>query len=781
MAGIGAQDISSTRCSYHVFLSFRGKDTRNSFADHLYTALLHAGIRTFRDDELERGENIVSEITKAIQESNISVIIFSADYASSSWCLDELLIILDRKRTVGHIILPVFYYVDPSEVREQSGSFAKAFAIHQEQFNMETEERKVQGMDEIKRWKEALKEVAYLAGLVLKDGSESNFIQKIIKEIRNKLNRAALIIAPYPIGLSSPIEDINLWLRDGSTNVGITTIFGMSGTGKTTLAKTVYNLNFDRFERSSILLNIRETAAQPNGMIGLQERLLSDILKKTKQKIRSCEEGIIKIKDAIRFKRVLIVFDDVDTLDRYNAIQKARDWFYPGSKIIITTRNSQLLKTGELYNQHKVENLALKDLGYSLFGESQKDTQLVAESENIEALAIEPDEFSGQQGEERAVKNIVMATKSGKTGNASFPTTNGRGREGGVFKRGYTKSLRVKSRLRSHSRSKPFADVNEHSDRSGVAGRHSKSFKGNIISQSKYEGITENPVVHNMVRDQRCKVVENNGFGGKSKMVLEFLEPERRGFRPLVDPDVAEEGSADWRNCFVGYFIDTPRRLSYEAVNTIAHGLWNTNGLIEVLDNERGFFFFRFSTEQESEAILERGPWHFADCHIVLEKWRKGMNFLNDKMEKIPIWVKFHNVPLEFWNAKGLSYIASAVGKPLYAGALTESRTRLGFAHICVEIEAGIDLVEEFDIRINDSVLIPIKVEYEWKPLSCTKCKEFGHSTHACSINFTMVQNNGFIFPLSFSLSLFLFFLFLFLFFVIRNGQYKLIIEKGFG
>ncbi|XP_059654913.1 disease resistance protein RPV1-like [Cornus florida] len=107
---------------------------------------------------------------KAIQESRISIIVFSKNYASSRWCLDELLIILEHKKTVGHMILPVFYHVDPSHVRNQSGSFAEAFARHEERFKAETKEIKEEGLDKIQRWKTALREVADLAGMVITDG-----------------------------------------------------------------------------------------------------------------------------------------------------------------------------------------------------------------------------------------------------------------------------------------------------------------------------------------------------------------------------------------------------------------------------------------------------------------------------------------------------------------------------------------------------------------------------------------------------------------------------------
>jgi hypothetical protein len=107
---------SEPRWNHDVFLSFRGKDTRKTFTDHLYTALVHAGIHTFRDDdELPRGNHISNELLKAIQGSRVSIVVFSKGYASSSWCLDELVEILHCKNTIGQTFLPIFYDVNPSD------------------------------------------------------------------------------------------------------------------------------------------------------------------------------------------------------------------------------------------------------------------------------------------------------------------------------------------------------------------------------------------------------------------------------------------------------------------------------------------------------------------------------------------------------------------------------------------------------------------------------------------------------------------------------------------
>ncbi|GJX21219.1 Toll/interleukin-1 receptor-like protein [Tanacetum coccineum] len=143
--------------SYDVFLSFRGEDTRHSFTDHLYKELVRVGIRTFRDnDEIGRGQELKPEIEKAIQSSEASVIVLSENYATSTWCLDELLMILEQMKECNHFVIPVFYHVDPSDVRKQN----KTFDIKVKRSSRWTH-------DNVVRWKAALTKVANLTGFVL--------------------------------------------------------------------------------------------------------------------------------------------------------------------------------------------------------------------------------------------------------------------------------------------------------------------------------------------------------------------------------------------------------------------------------------------------------------------------------------------------------------------------------------------------------------------------------------------------------------------------------------
>ena len=165
---------STTQWTYDVFLSFISKDTRKGFADHLYDALKRKGILTLRDDEkLDRGKFISQELVKAIEKSRFALVIFSINYAFSTRCLDELVHIVRCKKEKGLEVWPIFYHVDPSDVRNQMGNFGKAFDEYKESFK--------ESIEKVETWRSTLREVANLTGWDLQD--RYNFHDKFISHI----------------------------------------------------------------------------------------------------------------------------------------------------------------------------------------------------------------------------------------------------------------------------------------------------------------------------------------------------------------------------------------------------------------------------------------------------------------------------------------------------------------------------------------------------------------------------------------------------------------------
>ncbi|KAF3443742.1 hypothetical protein FNV43_RR13432 [Rhamnella rubrinervis] len=153
--------VSPREKRYDVFLSFRGEDTRNQFASYLDAALSDKQILCFIDHKLERGDEISPTLRKTIDESTISIIIFSENYAASTWCLDELVQILEAKKTNGLIVMPIFYGIDPTIVRRQEGCYKVAFAALDQRFK--------DRMEKVHQWRAALTEAATLCGLNSKD------------------------------------------------------------------------------------------------------------------------------------------------------------------------------------------------------------------------------------------------------------------------------------------------------------------------------------------------------------------------------------------------------------------------------------------------------------------------------------------------------------------------------------------------------------------------------------------------------------------------------------
>ncbi|TKY45232.1 TMV resistance protein N [Spatholobus suberectus] len=237
-----ALSFESYKWKYDVFLSFRGDDTRVSFTSHLYVALCQKGVNTFIDyKELKRGEKISPKLFRAIEDSRARISI-----ASSTICLDELLKILECKDSKGQMVLPAFYHMKPSQVREHQGSFQEALAKHEEKFSDD--------VDIVKRL-------------------ESKFVKKIVEEILSKLNRTPFNVAKHPVGLDSPMEDIKSLLETGLDDLRSIGIYGIGGIGKSTLAKAVYNHIANQFEGSAFIANVREISSQRFGIVQLQEAL----------------------------------------------------------------------------------------------------------------------------------------------------------------------------------------------------------------------------------------------------------------------------------------------------------------------------------------------------------------------------------------------------------------------------------------------------------------------------------------------------------------------------
>nr|XP_043607714.1 disease resistance protein Roq1-like [Erigeron canadensis] len=345
-----SSSLSSRAWKYDVFLSFRGEDTRKNFVDHLYSSLeQHGGIHTYKDDvTLQRGDSIGPSLFNAIQDSQIALIVFSRNYAESSWCLDELAYIMKCKEKRGQIVIPIFYDVNPSNVRKQNGQFGKAFNKNYKSVN--------------ETWRKALFDASNIAGWELKhiaNGHEAVGIKIIIGAVLDRLLYVNSNVDENLVGMGLRFNYIESKLKIGLHGVRMIGIWGVGGGGKTTLAFFVYMKIRDLFQGHCFIENIRENSAK-YGLQKQQEKVLSEVLKKDLT-VGSVLEGRFKIRSMLSRRKVLIVLDDVDDLEQLEALAGSNDWFGEGSRIIVTTRDEHLLTTHRVDEVCRVSLLSVDE------------------------------------------------------------------------------------------------------------------------------------------------------------------------------------------------------------------------------------------------------------------------------------------------------------------------------------------------------------------------------------------------------------------------------------
>ncbi|KAK8638784.1 hypothetical protein V6N13_137195 [Hibiscus sabdariffa] len=181
-------------------------------------------------------------------------------------------------------------------------------------------------------------------------------------------------------------------------------------------------------------------------------------------------------------------------------------------------------------------------------------------------------------------------------------------------------------------------------------------------------------------------------FGGVREQTLNFFLPTISNGLIRVQPprEVFDEGIEDWKFSLVGQFVGPAPNFS--AMQKIVGILWGEMSTVKVSIAGSNLYVFTFVNATARDWVLENGPWHIQHKPLVFRRWEPNLQKLDFDLQKMPIWVQLHNVPLELFSRKGLSYIASAMGTPLYMDSITASCERLEFAKVCIEIIAGVSI-----------------------------------------------------------------------------------------
>ncbi|XP_074276997.1 uncharacterized protein LOC141600652 [Silene latifolia] len=221
-------------------------------------------------------------------------------------------------------------------------------------------------------------------------------------------------------------------------------------------------------------------------------------------------------------------------------------------------------------------------------------------------------------------------------------------------------------------------------------------------------------------------MVQGKRRKGKSPLVSIPEEPE--DLLSFTAEDVKDE-LAYWKNSVYGFVLGANPPV--EVVEGFLKRLWSKFPMDKVSFCPNGVFLVRFKSAAAKDQVLRQGHFLFDNKPLIVRPWSEEVELVKTDVKDVPVWIRIHSLPLKFWG-KCLPKIAGLMGTYIRSDDATKEKTRLGFARVMIDVPFGKPIPETVKFLDEDGNIVSLKVEFEWKPIACTKCKGIGHSANSC-------------------------------------------------
>ncbi|KAF3672647.1 hypothetical protein T459_05081 [Capsicum annuum] len=132
---------------------------------------------------------------------------------------------------------------------------------------------------------------------------------------------------------------------------------------------------------------------------------------------------------------------------------------------------------------------------------------------------------------------------------------------------------------------------------------------------------------------------------------------------------------------------------------------WNGVASPEIYWHDEGYYIVKFQNAQDRDDIMCSGPYTIKGIPLCLKKWSAAFDFQKEMPTTLPLWAE----------------------EPLYADECTKNQTRISYTRVLVDMNINQELPKEIEIVDPYGRKFIQQVTYDWKPVFCTICPQFGH------------------------------------------------------
>ncbi|XP_074306084.1 uncharacterized protein LOC141641313 [Silene latifolia] len=167
-------------------------------------------------------------------------------------------------------------------------------------------------------------------------------------------------------------------------------------------------------------------------------------------------------------------------------------------------------------------------------------------------------------------------------------------------------------------------------------------------------------------------------------------------------------------------------------VSGFVNRVWQANGVDRISFLPNGIFMVRFKTKEQQQMVLNNGHLLFDNKPVIIKEWGPDVALIKHDVKNVPIWMKLYGLEVKFWGSGSLRKISEEVGRFIRCDDATTNRRFFGFARVLIEVTIGQEFPKEIVFQDELGVTQKVRVDYDWLPLPCSKCKGIGHEEALC-------------------------------------------------